>query len=114
LWPALERVAYIDAATGETVVVDLPRVWVYLCKLAVATGLRIGELAALRWRDVDLLARELHVSVGFTYGIGEEPTKSNEPRTIDLTPQAAKLLESWFERCTKSNDGDASDCSNTS
>src|SRR5204863_5774341 len=30
------------------------------------------------------------------------PTKSGEPRTIDLTPQAATLLEEWF---TASGDG---------
>jgi len=67
-----------------------------LCKTAVATGLRSGELAALRWTDVDLLNRELHVARTFVDGIGEQTTKSNEPRTVDLTPQAAALLERWY------------------
>jgi integrase len=66
-----------------------------LCRTAVATGLRFGELAALRWGDVDLLHREIHVSRTFVDGFGEQPPKSNEPRTIDLTPQAAELLEGW-------------------
>jgi integrase len=67
-----------------------------LCKLGVATGMRFGELAALEWSDVDLLAREVHVHQAYTHGLGVGPTKSNEPRTIDLTPQAAELLEAWF------------------
>jgi integrase len=71
-------------------------VFLALCKLAVATGLRFGELAALEWSDVDLLARELHVRQAYTSGIGVEAPKSNEPRTIDLTPQAAALLEAWL------------------
>jgi len=67
-----------------------------LCKAAVLTGLRFGELAALEWDDVDLLNRELHVGKAYTPGIGVTPPKSGEARTIDLTPQAAALFESWL------------------
>jgi integrase len=85
---------------------ELARLWpelasrpvmVALCKIAVATGLRFGELAALRWQDVNLLDRELHVARTYVDGVGEQPTKSNEPRTIDLTPPAAAVLEEWFK-----------------
>lgn len=68
-----------------------------LCKTAVATGARVGELAALRWGDVDLLNHEIHISRSFVDRLGERAsTKSGEPRTIDLTPQAAELLEQWY------------------
>ena len=69
-----------------------------LCKTAVGTGLRFGELAALRWTDVDLLNRELHITRSYSDESGEQTTKSNEPRTIDLTPPAAAVLEHWFKR----------------
>jgi integrase len=71
-------------------------VYAALCKAAVLTGLRFGELAALDWSDVDILRRELHVRQGYTSGIGVSSTKSGEPRTVDLTPQAAELFESWL------------------
>jgi integrase len=67
-----------------------------LCKTATATGLRFGELAGLRWSDIDLLNRELHVSRTHVDGIGEQTPKSNETRTVDLTPQAATVLEQWY------------------
>jgi integrase len=67
-----------------------------LCKAAVLTGMRFGELAALDWSDVDLLARELHIGKAYTAGIGLTSPKGGEPRTIDLTPQAAALFESWL------------------
>src|SRR5207249_1564333 len=70
-------------------------VYLALCKVAVLTGLRFGELAALTWADVDLLTRELHVRQTYTEGIGLTPPKSNEQRTIDLTPQASVVLEEW-------------------
>lgn len=84
---------------------ELARLWpeldyrpviAFLCKVATATGMRFGELAALRWDDVDLLDREIHVSRTYVDGIGDQVPKSNEPRTVDLTPPAAELLEAWF------------------
>jgi integrase len=66
------------------------------CKLAVSTGMRCGELSALRWSDADFLHKELHVSRAWTPTGGETGTKSGEPRTIDLTPQALDVLEDWY------------------
>ena len=68
----------------------------YLCRVAVATGMRFGELTALRWDDINLLGDEIVVARTYTPGFGEKPTKSGEPRTIDLTPQARRLLEEWY------------------
>jgi integrase len=85
---------------------ELARIWpelaerpvmVALCKTAVATGLRFGELAAIRWTDVDLLNREMHVRRTFVEGLGEQAPKSGESRTIDLTPPAAAVLEHWYK-----------------
>jgi integrase len=71
-------------------------VYLALCQLSVATGMRCGELAALRWSDVDFLNKELHVFRSWTPTGGETGTKSGEPRTIDLTPQALAILEAWY------------------
>jgi integrase len=80
LWPELsERPVYLN-----------------LCKAAVLTGMRFGELIALEWTDVDLLNREVNVRTTYTDGIGVTAPKGNEARTVDLTPQAAALFEEWF------------------
>lgn len=84
---------------------ELPRLWpeleerpvyAYLCKTALATGMRSGELAALRWSDVSMTTSE--ISVGRTYkaGVGETPTKSGKARTVDMSPQAMTLFEEWY------------------
>jgi integrase len=39
-----------------------------LCKTAAGTGARFGELAALRWDDIDLMNRELRVGRTFLEG----------------------------------------------
>jgi integrase len=71
-------------------------VFLALCKAAVLTGMRSGELAATTWDDVDLLTRELNVGKTYVEGIGVTAPKSNEARTIDLTEQATALFEAWF------------------
>lgn len=53
-------------------------------RLALETALRRGELLALRWRHVDLDRRVALVP----------DTKTGQPRTIPLTPEAVRLLTS--------------------
>lgn len=52
--------------------------------LAIETGMRRGELLAVRWRDLDLQRRTLRL----------RETKNGDPRTIPLTPKAIELLSS--------------------
>jgi integrase len=56
----------------------------------VFAGLRIGELCALHWRDVDLPNRRLHVRAGKT---------AAATRTIDLEPVLLDELGAWAARC---------------
>ena len=78
---------------------DLPvGVFLYLCKTAVATGMRQGELLALRWPDVKLLAEEIeikHTYAGRAYG--ESAPKNGKTRTVDLNPAALGVLEEWLK-----------------
>ncbi|HEX4307083.1 MAG TPA: site-specific integrase [Solirubrobacterales bacterium] len=55
--------------------------------IAACTGLRLGELRALRWRDVDLRKGLLSVSRSFS-DQKETSTKSRRSRTVPLADQA--------------------------
>lgn len=67
------------------------------------TGMRRGELLALRWRDLDLddarLAVRRSVGVVKIEGKGktiiEGPTKSTRARVIDLDPGTVEMLRKW-------------------
>ena len=67
------------------------------------TGMRRGELLALRWRDVDLDAGTISVrrSVGIVRVKGrkgilrEGPTKTCRPRVIDIDPATVAVLRAW-------------------
>jgi integrase len=65
--------------------------------IAACTGLRLGELRALRWRDVDLTGGLLGVSRSFSAGV-ETSTKSRRSRSIPLAEQARAEFEGLRRR----------------
>ncbi len=66
-------------------------------RLALATGLRIGELPALRWCDIDLSDRVLYVrhTQGNTGGELAPPKTYHARRSIPLTASITADLTSW-------------------
>jgi integrase len=66
-----------------------------LLMLAALTGLRRGELCALRWTDVDLNRGELDISksiVVVPQGLAEKTTKTDRFRTVALDDVGVALL----------------------
>jgi integrase len=69
-----------------------------LFALAAATGMRRGELMALRWSDVDLDASIIRVARSATQ-IGRERVyttpKNHERRKVKIDPRTGATLRSW-------------------
>lgn len=80
-----EVAALLDAVAHEPVR--------YLFQLAFATGLRTGELYALRWSDVDEQNRIAHVRRAIVESY-EKGTKTKKgARDVDLSDEAIEALE---------------------
>jgi integrase len=73
-----------------------------LLLVAAYTGLRNGELCALRWRDVDLVEGVLHVAARD----GWSP-KSHRDRHVPLHPAAVRELKALRAESQDPGDGDA-------
>ncbi len=92
------------------VVSDAPERW--MTEVALYTGLRQGEIRALRLDAIDLDAATVRVRFGnvdlekpkpselfeFLDGAYFFPTKGSRPRTIPLLPQAVAALREWLKR----------------
>lgn len=65
--------------------------------VAVRTGLRLGELLALSWTDVDLEAGRLFVRRAVARGIVGTP-KNGRSREVALSQQARAALEAHARR----------------
>ncbi len=78
----------LDAARGDR--------FEALYVLAVSTGMRQGELLALRWQDVDLDAPSVMVRGSLrrrgTTGLHRQETKTGHERRLDIAPTVADSL----------------------
>ena len=63
-----------------------------LAQLLVLTGLRIGELLALRWRDVDLERKVLRVTQTVYDGHFDEPKSQRSRRSVPLGAKSIEVL----------------------
>lgn len=80
--------------------------WGLLLWVIMITGMRRGELSALRWRHVDFSSGTLVVqraNAQAKAGIKEKTTKTRQQRRIAIDPQTVTLLhehrERWHQRC---------------
>jgi integrase len=78
-----------------------------LLTLVVAiTGLRIGEVLALRWRSVDWDNRLIHVVSNYVRGKFGEPKSAASKKPVVLHPLVVGLLKTWRETTVYAGDDD--------
>lgn len=66
-------------------------------EFALGTAMRRGEIIGLRWRDVELLDRRLHVRETIVRGKTVTPKSRRSRRTMELGPRTASVLdEVWM------------------
>jgi integrase len=68
-----------------------------LVRVAAYAGLRLGELLALRWRDVDFAGSALTIARAMSARV-ESSTKSGRMRRVPLADQAAAALDHMSRR----------------
>jgi len=76
---------------------------------AAFAGLRMGELLALRWRDVDFTRRTIHVRENWTQGETTTP-KGGTERAVPMAEEVAERLASLGQRDHFTTDDDLVFC----
>jgi len=82
----------------------------HLWAMALLTGMRNGELYALRWKDIDEVSNTITVSCSWSNKNGCTSTKSNKNRVIPISNdlqtllKELKLIGPFKERVTALND----------
>jgi integrase len=89
-----QNIKAMSAEQLDTFLKAAPRERLGLLFLFLAdTGVRPGEAFALRWPDVDLVGRQVHITRAIARGKRIKDTKTNTDRYVDLTPRLAKALD---------------------
>jgi integrase len=73
---------------------------------AAMTGMRQGELFALRWRDVDWTARRIRVRRNYVRGEFGTPKSKRSSRSVPLASRVAAELELLFQDSQNKGDDD--------
>ncbi len=92
-WTESEAAAFLVSVSSDR----LFPLW----RLALATGLRTGELCGLRWKDVDLAAGTISVAstrVVADAVVTSEPKTKAGTRVVSLDRETAVALSSWRRR----------------
>jgi integrase len=103
----VEDEEHVKALTGGELVAllgKLPERWRVFFALLAEMGLRIGEAVELRWSDINLGDRTLHVRRRFYRGRVARP-KGRKTRRLRLTPEMSQAL--WaLRKDTRAADDD--------
>ncbi|MDX6706149.1 MAG: integrase [Solirubrobacteraceae bacterium] len=70
------------------------------------TGLRKGELVALRWRDVDWPAGRIRVRQNYVRGAFGTPKSKRSTRSVPMVDEVAGVLERLFQSTAWQGDDD--------
>jgi integrase len=85
---------------------DLARIERVLYLTAAMSGLRQGELLALRWTDIDWLAQRIRVRRNFVRGKFGTPKSKRSSRSVPLADVVAAELEGLFRSSAYTTDED--------
>jgi integrase len=111
-WTASNPVVYVERVavrpSTEFAVLDVEEVMALtraapteqdaaLISVAAFTGLRLGELRALRWRDVNWSRRYIQVRRSFSDTVEKTP-KSGKARSVPLPDPVARALDALSQR----------------
>lgn len=97
--PDIVTWAASDIATVDMALADFP-LWQAVYRVALTTGMRPGELRALRWDDIDFDASRIRIQRTMTHDANDRPivgstTKTGKERTVTLVASAAVALKRW-------------------
>ena len=87
-WSEADAIRFLESVDGDR----LAPVW----RLALATGLRRGELCGLRWRDVDIDAGTLTVArtrIVARQVVEGEPKTATSARVVSLDPATVRAVQ---------------------
>ena len=87
-----QKYDYLTEVETERLLYYAKGMWHDMILLAVRTGLRFGELIALKWEDVNLMEGILTVNNSIVRDIEGSP-KNNRTRTVPLTSSVIQMLK---------------------
>jgi integrase len=95
------RRALLELAPNDPLRSEPDRLYVCLFDVALGTGLRLGELRALRWSDIDRERRLLRIERAYSRGQLRRPKTDSGVRAVPLFPSVDAALREVAARAVE-------------
>jgi integrase len=95
------RAALVDLAPDDPLRNEPDLFYVYFFDVALGTGLRLGELRALRWRDVDRERRVVHIERAYSRQELKRPKTESGIRSVPLFASVDVALRELASRAVE-------------
>lgn len=96
--PKTERV-FLNPSEVRKLLSSLPEPCHTLVLVAVLTGLRVGEILALRWKNLDLIRGVIQVRETVSEGRFGSPKTKSSRRDVPMSQPVRKALKAQHARC---------------
>ena len=96
----------LEAILDATPATPLGRIDRLVFLTAAMTGMRRGEVVAVRWQDIDWHARLIRVRRNFTRGQFGTPKSRRSSRAVPLAARLADELKAHYETTPSTGDAD--------
>jgi len=103
--PKFERVDIKPFSQEEIIIILQSAKETYKCFYAIGflTGMRTGEITALRWEDIDFENMTISIKRAIRMGVESSPKTANSYRVIDIIDQLVPYLKEQFEKTGHKN-----------
>jgi integrase len=89
----------LTIAQIERLIDAMPAFYRPLVMFAAYTGVRLGELRAITWADIDFTTRMVRIDKTYFRSQLQRSTKSGHDRDVPLPPHVVECLQDWRGCC---------------
>ncbi len=94
---------FLERSESDALLATASARWRVPFLVALRTGLRLGEVRALRWQHISFDTAKIHVERAAWRGVIDSP-KHGRTRVVDLSPDAVDALNAHRRRRSRSDD----------
>jgi len=100
--PSADERKVLTYDEADRLLAALPDYYRPFVTCAVYTGLRLGEMRALTWNDVDLTSGIIHVRKAMDREVVRMYTKTKQSRSVGIPDLPLEVLRAWRAHCPPS------------
>lgn len=82
---------------ARTIILHAEGWYKHFLSLSFFTGMRTGEMMALRWEDINFQSKKIRIERSIRAGITGDPKTQSSVRVIDMLPLVEKSLKEQFK-----------------